>query len=157
MSQTDAAGAAPRVSVRGPQSRPTVEEALLTRSQAADHARTAGADSDQRAQAVRGLIRAQLKLALTVGVGFFCAVVLISLLLVSTGLGALTIWGVPLAWMVPGVGFFPVLLGLAWYFRRRSEANERLWAEVLGVDLASPAPAARGAGGGAARPEAAPQ
>ncbi|MCH8559737.1 hypothetical protein [Nesterenkonia sp. DZ6] len=130
--------AALRIAVRGPEAVPTVREALLTRSQAADHARTAGADSDQRAQAVRGLIRAQLRLALILGVGFFCTVVVTSLLLVTTGLGSLTLWGVPLTWAVPGVGFFPVLLGLAWYFRRRSEANEQLWAEVLGLSLQSP-------------------
>lgn len=128
--------------MRGPQGIPTVAEALLTRGQAADHARSAGADSDQRAQAVRSLIRAQLRLALLLGVGFFTAVVLTSLLLVTTGLGAITLWGVPLSWAVPGVGFFPVLLGLAWYYRRRAEANERLWAEVLGLDLRSPAPQA---------------
>lgn len=128
--------------MRGPQAVPTVAEALLTRGQAADHARTAGADSDQRTQAVRSLIRAQLRLALILGVGFFTAVVVTSLLLVSTGLGARTLWGVPLSWAVPGVGFFPLLLGLAWYFRRRAEANERLWAEVLGLDLHGPAPKA---------------
>ncbi|TDS84209.1 hypothetical protein [Nesterenkonia aurantiaca] len=127
----------PRTSVRGPQAEPTVREALLSRSQAADHARTAGADSDQRDQAVRGLMRAQLRLALILGVGFFCAVVLISLLLVTTGFGALTLWGVPLAWAVPGLGFFPVLLVLAGYFRRHSEANEQRWAEVLGLSLQS--------------------
>lgn len=132
-------GSAQWRAVRGPQAIPTVDEALLTRGQAADHARSAGADSDQRAQAVRSLIRAQLRLALILGVGFFTAVVLTSLLLVTTGLGAITLWGVPLSWAVPGVGFFPVLLGLAWYFRRRAEANERLWAEVLGFDLHSPA------------------
>ena len=135
-------GTTPWTAVRGPQAIPTVAEALLTRGQAADHARSAGADSDQRAQAVRSLIRAQLRLALLLGVGFFTAVVLTSLLLVTTGLGAITLWGVPLSWAVPGVGFFPVLLGLAWYYRRRAEANERLWAEVLGLDLRSPAPQA---------------
>lgn len=124
-----------RVPVHGPQSVPTVREALLTREQAADHARSAGQDSDQRSHAVRCLIRAQLRLALTLGVGFFCAVVLISLLLVSTGVGELTVWGVPLAWAVPGVGFFPVLLGLAHWYRRRAEANERLWAETLGLQV----------------------
>ena len=134
---------APRTAVHGPESVPTVAEALLTRGQAADHARIAGADSDQRAQAVRGLIRAQLRLALILGVGFFCAVVPTSLALVTTGLGSITLWGVPLSWVVPGIGFFPALLGLAWYFRRRAEANERLWAEVLGLSLRSSDPRSR--------------
>ena len=150
-----AEAAAPRTTVRGPQKVPTVAEALLTRGQAADHARTAGADSDQRTQAVRSLIRAQLRLALILGVGFFSAVVLTSLLLVTTGLGALTLWGVPLSWAVPGVGFFPVLLGLAWCFRRRAEANERLWAELLGLDLQGAAATSTAAASTAA-PSAAP-
>ncbi|GAA1137212.1 hypothetical protein [Nesterenkonia lutea] len=131
--------AAARTAVRGPHGVPTVREALLSRGQAGEHALGAEHGTLSRAEssaAVRRLIRAQLRLALVLGVGFFVLLVTVSLLLTTTGVGAILLWGVPLSWVVPGLGFFPVLLATAWLFRRRAEANERTWAELAGVDLA---------------------
>lgn len=132
----DPSARAERSTVRGPQTVPTVREALLTRGQAADHALSQEAREAKRAQArqaVRRLMRAQLRLGLILGVGFFVILVTSSLLLSATSLGTLPLWGVPLSWVVPGVGFFPLLLGTAWYFRRRAEANELRWAAEVGL------------------------
>ncbi len=127
---------------RGPRAVPSVREALLSRGQAAEH--TLGAEQGnlsraESAAAVRRLMRAQLRLALVLGVGFFVLLVVVGLLLTATPIGALLLAGVPLAWVVPGVGFFPVLLGTAWLFQRRAEANERRWAEVVGLSPSDPA------------------
>lgn len=127
---------AERATVRGPQAVPTVREALLTRDQAADHALSEEARAAARAHArhsIRRLMRAQLRLGLILGVGFFVILVTTSLLLSATPLGSLPLWGIPLSWVVPGVGFFPLLLGSAWYFRRRAEANELRWAAEVGL------------------------
>ncbi|WP_218220399.1 hypothetical protein [Nesterenkonia sp. Act20] len=122
--------------VRGPQAVPSVREALLSRGQAAEHALGAEQGNLSRAEAdaaVRRLMRAQLRLALVLGVGFFVVLVLVGLLLTATPVGEVLLAGVPLAWVVPGVGFFPLLLGAAWFFQRRAEANERHWAVMVGL------------------------
>lgn len=127
--------------VRGPRAVPSVREALLSSGQAAEHALGAEQGDLSRAEsaaAVRRLMRAQLRLALVLGVGFFVLLVVVGLLLTATPIGALLVAGVPLAWVVPGVGFFPVLLGTAWFFQRRAEANERRWAEVVGLTPPTP-------------------
>lgn len=131
--------------VQGPRAVPSVHEALLSRGQAEERALGAQQGSLSRAEsaaAVRRLMRAQLRLALVLSVGFFVLLVSVGLLLSATPVGAVLVAGVPLAWAVPGVGFFPVLLGAAWFFQRRAEANERRWAEVVG--LTPPAPVAEG-------------
>lgn len=40
--------------------------------------------------------------------------------------------GVPLAWVVLGVGCYPVLLALGWIYVRRAERNERAFQDLVG-------------------------
>lgn len=81
---------------------------------------------DPSAVYVRSLIRSQLRLAVVAAVAF--AVVLVAataLLAFVPELRAATVAGIPLVWIVLGVGVYPVVLLVAWLFTRAAERNER--------------------------------
>ena len=82
---------------------------------------------------MRSLMRTQLRLALTV-VGLL-AVTVGALPLVfelSPGVRRAHLLGVPLPWLLLGVGVYPVILALATFYVRRAERVEADFADMVG-------------------------
>ncbi len=75
---------------------------------------------------VRGLVRAQLGLALRVALvaaGLLGALPVLFALVPS--LAEVTVLGLRLPWLLLGVVGYPVLLGIAWLYVRLAERNEQ--------------------------------
>ncbi|MFC8732014.1 hypothetical protein ACFT5B_06095 [Luteimicrobium sp. NPDC057192] len=86
---------------------------------------------------VRSLVRAQLRLALVVcGVLAVTVGLLPVLFVVVPALGDVRVLGVTLPWVVLGACCYPVLIGLAAWYVRRAERNERAFVELLGAHQA---------------------
>ena len=85
-------------------------------------------ESDSRLDGVYldSLLAAQLRLAgrvlvlLAAGVGSLPLV-----FFVAPGLAGVDLFGIPLPWLLLGVGVYPVLIVLGWRFVVRAERNER--------------------------------
>lgn len=75
---------------------------------------------------VRSLVRSQLRAAVVAAVAFavLLAATTAALALVRE-LREATVGGVPIVWIVLGVGVYPVVLAIAWLFVRAAERNER--------------------------------
>lgn len=135
-----------RVRVLGPQRAPSLTEVLLDPSRG--HLRE---DADDAA--LHALIRTQLRLAVGIVGGFF-AVVVLTVVLIGTGAAnRWTVASVPLEWLIPGAVLPALLLGLGWFFVRRTEAREARWARETGPDSAlasNPNSASAPVGGGRA-------
>ena len=74
---------------------------------------------------LHSLMRKQLKLSIACAVAFF--IVLLGLPLANyfaPELMAIRLWGFTLTWFVLGIGFFPAVWCIAFYFIRRSIALE---------------------------------
>ncbi|MDN5743628.1 MAG: hypothetical protein L0H31_00740 [Nocardioidaceae bacterium] len=84
---------------------------------------------------LRSLLREQLGLAArmlataTVGLGVVPLVFYL-----WPDLSEVTMFGVPLAWLLLGVVTYPFLLLLAWRYVRRAERNEHVFADLVGSD-----------------------
>ena len=81
---------------------------------------------------VRSLIRSQLRLALVVTAGFMAS------LLLCWGLvrwiPTFTDWrllGVPLPWLILGVGVYPVIGACAWLYVRAATKNENQYRDLV--------------------------
>ena len=85
---------------------------------------------------MRSLLREQLMLAIRVLVALALTVGLLPVAFhLFPSLGA-TRWGpVPIAWLLLGVLTYPWLVVLGWLYVRRSEANERDFADLVGSVL----------------------
>jgi hypothetical protein len=82
---------------------------------------------------MRSLMRAQLRLALTVTAVLLGTVGLLPLLFASSpAVRHAHLLGVPLPWLVLGVGVYPVVLALAWLYLGRSERIEERFADLVG-------------------------
>jgi hypothetical protein len=79
-----------------------------------------------------GLLRAQLRLSLTVlgGVAISLGALPLLFLLVPIA-GELAVWRVPLPWLVLGVLIYPVIALAARYYVRQAEAIERDFADLV--------------------------
>ncbi len=85
---------------------------------------------------VRGLVRAQLGLALRLGAVVVCLVGAIPLLnAVFPSLGAITVFGIRLNWLVLAGLVYPLLYGIGWSYVRLAEQSER---DFVGVVDAEP-------------------
>ncbi len=85
---------------------------------------------------VRGLVRAQLGLALRLGAVVVCLVGAIPVLAaLFPGLGAVTVFGVRLNWLVLAGLVYPLLYGIGWAYVRLAEQGER---DFIGVVDAEP-------------------
>ena len=85
---------------------------------------------------VRGLVRAQLGLALRLAAVVVCLLGAIPLLnAILPGLGAVTVFGVRLNWLVLAGLAYPLLYGIGWFYVRLSEQAER---DFVGVVDAEP-------------------
>ncbi|SCG50845.1 DUF485 domain-containing protein [Micromonospora inositola] len=81
---------------------------------------------------VRGLVRAQLALALRLSL-----VVLIALgglpwlFAIAPSAGRVTVLGVNLPWLLLGVASFPFLIGVGWAYVRLAERNEQDFTDLV--------------------------
>lgn len=81
---------------------------------------------------VRGLIRAQLGLALRMAViaaGLLCAIPLS--LYLFPGLSSVSVWGIRLPWLVLGALVYPLIFGVGWVYVRRAERNEQEFVDLV--------------------------
>ena len=85
---------------------------------------------------VRGLVRAQLGLALRLAAVVVVLIGAIPLLnAVFPGLGATTVFGMRLNWVVLAGMVYPLLYGIGWFYCRLAEQSER---DFVGVVDAEP-------------------
>ncbi|MGE2836423.1 hypothetical protein [Mycobacterium sp. SMC-4] len=81
---------------------------------------------------VRGLVRAQLGLALRLGAVAVCLLGAIPVFNAVFGdLAALTVFGVRLNWFVLAALVYPLLYGLGWFYVRAAEQSERDFVGVI--------------------------
>ncbi|WP_235008102.1 DUF485 domain-containing protein [Microbacterium timonense] len=74
---------------------------------------------------VRSLIRSQLRLGVVVAVGFVAATALFVLAIALVPqLGATFVFGVPLSWLLLGVGIYPLAITVAALYVRSAARNE---------------------------------
>lgn len=109
-----------RVQVRMPTGAPSVKEVLLNPSE------TSGSTQPSRSL-LRKLMRAQLRLGVTLVSWFFGLVVVVNVAFgFSPNLASLTVANVPLEWLIPAAAFIPLLIALGWFYVRRATANEQM-------------------------------
>ena len=85
---------------------------------------------------MRSLLREQLLLAARVLVALALTLGLLPLLFhLAPSLGDVRVGPMPLAWLLLGVLTYPWLVLLGWFYVRRSEANERDFADLVGTVL----------------------
>ncbi|QNG21147.1 hypothetical protein G4H71_05740 [Rhodococcus triatomae] len=81
---------------------------------------------------IRGLVRAQLGLAVRLGL---LAVILLcsvpAVLAVFPTFADVTVFGIALPWLVLGLLAYPVLLGTGWVYTRQAERNEQDFTDLV--------------------------
>lgn len=122
-SGTTPGNAPPRSLVRGPQKPPTAEEALLDPRQGFLHPQEARDGSERLDPRLRALISLKLRTALSIGIGFFAMLVLVYL-----GL-ALSTDGGPMAWLIPGLVMYPLIIAVGWFYLRRVLSYDQAYRE----------------------------
>lgn len=81
---------------------------------------------------VRGLMRAQLGLALRLAALVATGLGLLPLLFaVAPAVGGARVFGVSLPWLLLGLAAYPFLVGVGWVYVRMTERNERDFAELV--------------------------
>jgi hypothetical protein len=91
-----------------------------------------GEDSDAGRVFVRSLIRSQLRLALVVACGFLLILGAFALLLVfGPGVAETRILGIPLDWVLLGLGIYPVIGLSAWLYNRAAARNEARYQDLV--------------------------
>lgn len=81
---------------------------------------------------IRGLMRAQLGLALRLGGLTLLVLGSIPLLAaIFPELSDVTVFGVRLPWLVLGVGVYPMLLAVCWLYNRLADRNEHEFADLV--------------------------
>jgi hypothetical protein len=80
---------------------------------------------------VQSLMRAQLRLAAYVVLMLAGTLGLLPLVFRLLPVGDVHVLGVPLPWLVLGVGVYPWLIGLAWWYVRRAERNEAAFEDLV--------------------------
>jgi hypothetical protein len=119
----------PRVRVTGPPRR----RADVVRSTAT---REIDAETALGEVFMRSLLREQLLLAARVLVALALTLGLLPVLFhLVPSLGDVRVGPVPLAWLLLGLLTYPWLVLLGWFYVRRSEANERDFADLVGTVL----------------------
>ncbi|HIZ37935.1 MAG TPA: DUF485 domain-containing protein [Candidatus Ruania gallistercoris] len=81
---------------------------------------------------LRGLMRTQLRLGLTVALstlGLLAALPLVFALAPGTATPAIA--GIPVPWLLLGAGVYPLLAGVAWLYVRQSERVEREFTDLM--------------------------
>ncbi|GAA1456179.1 hypothetical protein [Williamsia maris] len=81
---------------------------------------------------IRGLMRAQLGLALRLAgitLGVLCAIPV--LLALFPDVGAVTVLGIRLSWIVLGFAVYPLLLAVCWIYNRSADRNEQEFGDLV--------------------------
>lgn len=87
---------------------------------------------------MRSLMRTQLRLALTVLAILLVTVVSLPMVFRLFPVVRRTeLFGIPLPWLVLGLGVYPVLIALAVFYVRRAERNEEAFADMVGHEETS--------------------
>lgn len=95
-------------------------------------AREVPEDSDAGRLFIRSLVRSQLRLALVVACGFLLILGAFALLLAfGPGVAETKVLGVPLDWVLLGVGVYPVVGLSAWLFTRAAARNEARYRDLV--------------------------
>ena len=99
----------------------------VARRRPTDPARTDLAEQTPVGEAlVKGLVRAQLALALRLSLVVVAGLGALPLLFVAApAVGTVKVLGVNLPWVLLGVASFPFLVGVGWAYVRWSERNEQ--------------------------------
>src|SRR3954454_12481668 len=115
-----------------PRTRVVLGEAAARRP-AADPARADLAEQTPVGEAlVKGLVRAQLALALRLSLVVAAGLGALPLLFaVAPAVGTATVFGVKLPWLLLGVLSFPFLGGVGWAYVRWAEHNEQEFTAVI--------------------------
>lgn len=81
---------------------------------------------------MRALVRSQLRLALGTAALLGLTVGMLPLaFFFFRDLADTPILGIPVAWLLLGVGVYPVLLALGWFYLRRAEHNEAAFDDLV--------------------------
>ncbi|MFZ2012238.1 MAG: hypothetical protein WAV00_00255 [Nocardioides sp.] len=80
---------------------------------------------------VDSLMRAQLRLAGYVVLALALTLGVLPIALRWLPLGHVHVLGAPLPWLVLGIGVYPWLLALAWWYVRRAERNEAAFEDLV--------------------------
>jgi hypothetical protein len=80
---------------------------------------------------VDSLMRAQLRLAGYVVLALALTLGVLPVALRRLPLGQVHVLGAPLPWLVLGIGVYPWLLALAWWYVRRAERNEAAFEDLV--------------------------
>lgn len=79
----------------------------------------------------RGLVRAQLRLALACATSFVVmAAALTGVIAALPALGDPVLWVVPLSWLLHAYGFYPLILVFAVIYARAAARNERRYRQL---------------------------
>ncbi|MFF3867952.1 DUF485 domain-containing protein [Micromonospora sp. NPDC001898] len=99
----------------------------------ADRARAELAQQTRVGEAlVRGLVRAQLALALRLSLVVLIGLGGLPLLFaIAPAVGRVTVFGVNLPWLLLGVASFPFLIAVGWAYVRLAERNEQDFTDLV--------------------------
>ncbi|HEX2299178.1 MAG TPA: hypothetical protein VHH34_11800 [Pseudonocardiaceae bacterium] len=116
-----------------PAQRTRVVLADAARARAADGIRTDLTEQTRVGEAlVRGLVRAQLALALRLSVVVAVGLGALPLLFrVAPGVGSAKLFGVSLPWLVLGVAAFPFLVAVGWAYVHLAQRNEQDFTDLV--------------------------
>jgi hypothetical protein len=81
---------------------------------------------------IRSLVRAQLGLALRMVAAVGCVLVgLPALFALVPRMERISVFGLPIAWLLLGVAIFPLLVVSGWIYNRLADRHEREFAELM--------------------------
>ncbi|WP_022892778.1 membrane protein [Agromyces subbeticus] len=120
-------GASPpaRVRVTAPRPGGAASPATGTVDRALPHVGAGAPTSDIAGVYARSLIRSQLRLAIVFAVGFVAATALFVLAIVLVpGLDDSFVFGVPVSWLLLGIGVYPLTITVGGLYVRAASRNE---------------------------------
>ncbi|MFQ6326324.1 hypothetical protein ACLMAL_09315 [Nocardia sp. CWNU-33] len=117
----------------GPQQRPTRQRVVLAERRGARRVRTRVEVAEQTeigAAMIGGLIRAQLGLALRLGLVTVLVLCSLPLLFHIAAVGSFVVFGVRLPWLLLGIVVYPLLYAVGRLYVRLAEHNEQDFLEL---------------------------
>ncbi|AJT42775.1 membrane protein [Psychromicrobium lacuslunae] len=81
---------------------------------------------------ISSLIRAQLRLSLVVGAGFLILLAAVpTALALFPELKSITLWHIPLPWLLLGAALYPVICLCAWLYTRTAKHDEETFHRLV--------------------------
>ncbi|WP_406237916.1 hypothetical protein [Nocardia sp. NBC_01009] len=117
----------------GPQQRPTRQRVVLAERRGARRVRTRVEVAEQTeigAAMIGGLIRAQLGLALRLGLVTVLVLCSLPLLFHIAAVGSFVVFGIRLPWLLLGIAVYPLLYAVGRLYVRLAERNEQDFLEL---------------------------